>query len=121
MKTINVKAGDRVRVIHKFSNSLQTTYQFEAEPVNAGEELSGIVEINGSNWLFPKPSITQKFLKSNLVEKGMWDTFYSVYVVPDCDVRVTSTGSNSSKMWLYLIIVAAVIAVAVVPILLSAG
>ncbi len=110
-----------MRIVHKFSNSLQTTYQFEAEPVNAGEELSGIIEINGSNWLFPKPGITQKLLKSNLVAKGMWDTFYSVYVVPDCDVRVTTNGSYVSKMWLYLIIVVAVIAVAVVPILLSTG
>ena len=87
-----------MRIIHKFSNSLLATYQFEVEPVVASEKVTGIVEIKGSNWLVPKPVVEQDLSPNNSVEKGMWDTIYSVYVVPDVDVRVKVGGANFSKM-----------------------
>ena len=121
MKTFEIKAGERARVLQRFSNSLQASYGFDVEPMVPGQEVSGTVEVKGSNWIFPKPITTQQLAASNSVEKGMWDTFYSVYVIPNIDVRVKTTGVQSSKMWLYLLIAAAVIGIAVVPIILSSG
>lgn len=92
MKTIDIKAGQRTRLISRFSNSVPTAYQFKAEALPAAGHLSGpvsgIIEIKGSNWLFPKAAAEQPLQPANAVEKTMWDTFYKVYVTPDTDVRI---------------------------------
>lgn len=113
MKFIEAKAGERQRIIHRFSNSVKTTYHFTARPLNPDLPLSGNVEVAGSRWIFPKPAVTQNLLPENTVNKGMWDTFYSVYVVPDCDVNITLAPTAFSKAGIYLAIAVAIIAVVV--------
>ncbi len=111
MTTVSMKAGERKRVVYRFSNSLQETYHFTATPVNPTDNVSGLVEISGSNWLFPKPSITQDLMSENSVSKGAWDTLYSVYVVPDVDVNISFSGSDQPNLK-FLLLIAGLIAIA---------
>ncbi len=112
MKVIDVKAGQKQRIISQFSNSLRQTYQFSAQPLEEGGEVSGNVEIKGSNFLFPKPARMQYLQSENEVDKGMWDTIYNVYVTPDCDVRISVHSGQVQNLWVYLIIILLVLAFA---------
>ncbi len=108
MKTIDVRAGERTRIIRRFSNSLNVTYPFSAEPLEPSDAVSGTIEVAGSNWIFPKAPMTSALRAENSVAKGMWDTFYSVYVTPDCDVRITFDKSSLGHSVLLLALVALV-------------
>ena len=112
MKTIHVKAGERKRIIVQFSNSLKQTHNFIAEPVAGNSDPSGLIEIKGSNWLFPKPVIPLDLKRENAVDKGAWDTFYSVYVTPKIDTKITVTSSPVKNIWMYLVIVLVIVAFA---------
>ncbi|HSG80062.1 MAG TPA: hypothetical protein VLD62_10815 [Acidimicrobiia bacterium] len=87
MRPIEVRAGDRVRVLRRISSSLSGTFTFDVEPLD-GAEVSGIVEVAGSRWIFPKEAEILDLQPTVTVHKGFWDTFYAVYVTPDADVRV---------------------------------
>lgn len=119
MKTIEIKAGERTRIIHKFSNSLPANYTFDVAPKVIGGSVSGIIEISGSNWIFPKEATRQDLGETNIVDKSVMDTFYGVYVTPDVDVKITLAKSYSSKIWTYIVIAIVVVLLAMVPILLS--
>jgi len=114
MTTINIKAGEKTRIIHKFSNSLGVSYRFMAQSVKVGEKISGEVEISGSSWFFPKPAVMQPLQEDNVVTKGMWDTFYSVYVTPKSDVTVNLTGSALQSRFLYVIAALVVVVTAAI-------
>jgi hypothetical protein len=89
VKEIVAPAGERTRIIHRFSSSLSQTFAFDVEPVSGEGPVSGTVEVAGSRWLFSKPPVTLDLQPTMSVEKGFWDTRYSVYVTPDRDVKVT--------------------------------
>ncbi|MCF6319469.1 MAG: hypothetical protein L3J83_09375 [Proteobacteria bacterium] len=112
MKNIDVEAKERVRVIHMFSNSLPMDLGFSAISAQAGQRISGKVEVRGSNWLFPKEAVLQELGAENIVKKGMWDTFYSVYVTPDIDVSIKIEKPSGVKIWLLLIIALIIVAIA---------
>ena len=119
MKIIEVKAGERRRIIRSFSNSTQKTYHFRAEALNEGDELSGTIEVRGSRWLFPKPPVTRKLEAENSVDKGMWDTLFSVFVIPDCDVKITMTGSHFMNLLIYIAMASVIVAIAGLVLFLS--
>lgn len=111
MKTIAIKANQRKKIISKFSNSMTTSYSFSADsPQN--QKISGQVEIKGSNWIFSKPATFQPLEADNLVSKGMWDTFYKVYVTPEHDVQITLKASALNRPLLYFAACLAVVAIA---------
>jgi hypothetical protein len=112
VKSINVKAGERKRIIFQFSNSLQQTHNFMAEPHESDSDPSGLIEVKGSNWLLPKPMTTFDLTRENAVEKGAWDTFYSVYVTPEVDTKITVTSSPIKNLWLYLVGALIIVAIA---------
>jgi len=89
VKQWSIRAGDRVRVIHRFSSSLPQTFTLHVEPARPGGPVSGTVEVRGSRWLFSKPPVTLPLSAETTVSKSYWDTRYSVYVTPDRDVVVT--------------------------------
>ncbi len=109
-ETLEIRKGERVRVIRRFSNSMRMTYRFTAEPVFDGGKLSGIVEVAGSNWVFPKAITLQDLKPDNAVDKGVWDTFYSVYVTPDYPVKITIEKSRVANL-LPMLMIALVVAV----------
>ena len=102
MKIIEVKAGERKRIIRRLSSSMQKTYHFAAEPLVEGQALSGTIEVKGSRWIFPKPMIKQKLEENNSVEKGVWDTIYSVYVIPECDIKIMFIDARLRNIAIYL-------------------
>jgi len=104
MARIEIKAGERKRIIRKFSSSIVATYKFSAEPVDSNDNISGKIEVKGSNWLFPKSAETQDLQQQNSVQKGMWDTFYSVFVTPDVDVKIKMEKSGIGSLWIYITI-----------------
>lgn len=89
MKPIHIPKGERKRIIWKVSNSMSQSYAFTVEPANASDNLGGTIEVSGSSWIFTRPSTFQPLEPENTVSKGMWDTFFSVYVEPDCDIELT--------------------------------
>lgn len=111
---IEIRAGERCRIIRRFSNSLSMTYSFRAESMKAGEPLSGKIEIAGSKWLFPKAPQTQALKRDNSVSKTVWDTFYSVYVTPDVDARIMLERSRILNLLPLLITAILITAVAAV-------
>jgi len=62
--------------------------------------------------LFPKPVIPLDLKRENAVDKGAWDTFYSVYVTPKIDTKITVTSSPVKNIWMYLVIVLVIVAFA---------
>ena len=88
MKTIEIQRGERRRIIRRFSSSIPKTFCFDVEPLSGSGEVSGTVEVAGSRWLFSTPPVMLDLVPSMAVEKGFWDTRYSVLVTPDQDVRV---------------------------------
>jgi hypothetical protein len=88
MKEIEIRAGERRRIIRRFSSSIPRTFSFDVELLSGPGEVSGTVEVAGSRWLFSKEPLQLQLGPTMVVEKGFWDTLYSVFVTPDQDVRV---------------------------------
>ena len=88
MKEIEIRAGERRRVIRRFSSSIPRTFSFDVELLSGSGEVSGTVEVAGSRWLFSKEPLLLKLGPTMVVEKGFWDTLFSIFVIPDQDVRV---------------------------------
>jgi hypothetical protein len=84
-----VPAGTRRRVFRRVSSSLAQTIRIDAEPLDGSGDVSGLLEVCGSRWLFSKEPEVFALRSSQVVRKGFWDTRYAVFVIPDRDVRVT--------------------------------
>ena len=54
MKIIEIKAGERKRIIFQFFNSLPQEHNFSAEPLSESDDLDGTIEIKRSNGLTKK-------------------------------------------------------------------
>ncbi len=107
-----IKAGERSRILHRFSNSLAQTYRFSARPLLEAGEVSGEVEVQGSAWLFAKEPVTQPLQADNSVQKNMWDTRYSVYVTPTQDVEITLHARRGGNIFIWIILALVVSALA---------
>lgn len=121
MKEMQIADGYKMRIIQRQFSSLAVTYTFDAVPMIQDGYLAGIVEIKGSHWIFPKPIQRVALQPSNTVTAGVWDTFFSVYVIPEVDV-VISLPSKSIGGWLWRIglsVVGIVVVVAIALILLT--
>jgi len=114
MKTIDIKAGQRTRIINKISNSIPTTYHFAASNLSGNDDPTGTVEVKGSNWISPKPPVNQRLTDQNTVTKGMWDTLYSVYVTPDQDIQITLKSGKINQPLLFIALATGIAAAAAV-------
>ncbi len=120
MKTIAIKAGERIKIISVISNSVPADYSISAKCEKEEDTLSGKVEIRGSQWLFPQPPIFNDLKENQLVHKGAWDSLFNVYVTPDVDVTISLPGFQPRKKWLYFLLLAisAIIGIAMATIIL---
>ncbi|VAW04489.1 hypothetical protein MNBD_ACTINO01-2365 [hydrothermal vent metagenome] len=119
MKVIEVKAGERRRIKRARLSSVAMTYRFRAEPLVGDGEVSGTVEVKGSNWIFPKPPVIVDLETDNAVDKGTWDTFFEVTVVPDGDVRIVMEERSMRSAGVYAAIVGAIVVLAGIVIILA--
>ena len=119
-KTV-IKAGETVRILWRFSDSMARGYHFTARPLDGGAP-RGVVAIHGSRWLMRKPEANQPLAAENMVEKGMWDTIFSIYVTPEQDTEITLTARITTPIWLWLIaglVVVAALSAFLVPVILG--
>lgn len=108
MKQFDIRAGERQRIVHMISDSIPQQVRFTAASADGGA-ISGRVEVQGSRWLFRKPVATYPLQAHNVVAKGMFDTLFSVAVVPDADVRVTLESRHFSARALVFVLVGVVV------------
>jgi len=107
VKSQLVRGGERTRIIRKNFSSVPADITFEVAPVEGEGPVGGTVEVWGSSWVFPRQPQIEPLLPRTTVAKRYWDTFFSVYVVPDRDVMVTSAGITRP---IYPFVVAGVLA-----------
>ncbi len=88
-RTVTVEAEERRRVLRRFSDRPAVTYRFRAEPPDGSSRVSGIEEVKGFRWVFPTPPVSQPLEVVDVAEKGAWDTFFSVTVVPDRTLAIS--------------------------------
>ena len=112
---IKLPADVRTEVFSRTSSSIPAEYQIQVSTEN-GEAVSGLLEVQGSQWIFPKPVVTTKLEADNTVKAGYWDTFFKVYITPEIDcVATVPKRFGTSVKWLLLIALGVLIlAVAVV-------
>lgn len=115
MREILARARERTPVVTRRFSSIPGTISFEAVPVDGSDHADGTVEVIGSNWVFSKPPAVAPLLRHNTVHKGFWDTFYSVFVTADRNVRVRVEGTARSPVpWMLAgLVLAAAVAVTV--------
>lgn len=89
MKEFEAPTGERTRVFHRFSSSLPQRITIETEPVDGRSPISGTIEVQGSRWLFPKPTQSVPLAPEVTIAKGFWDTRFTVTVIPDHPMRIT--------------------------------
>ena len=105
------------RSLEYWFSSVPADITFEAVPAEGEGPVGGTVEVWGSSWVFPKEPRIEPLLPRTTVEKRYWETFFSVYLVPDRDVTITSLGTRRP---IFPFVVAAVIALAAAAIVLLA-
>lgn len=88
MAEFEVRAGERTKVFSRFSSSLVQTITIDVESAD-GRPVSGTLEVQGSRWLFSKPSEERPLRETQQVKKGYWDTRYAIHVTTDRDATVT--------------------------------
>ncbi|MCL1599287.1 MAG: hypothetical protein M3094_08895, partial [Actinomycetia bacterium] len=67
----------------------------------------------------PKPPVTVALEAENTVEKGTWDTFFTVTVVPDGDVQIVMEERSMKSAGVYAAIVGAIVVLAGIVIVLA--
>lgn len=116
-KTICIAAQETVTIYRRNFSSLVMDIPFDAVAPDGGAP-RGEVMIQGSNWVFPKPAVTQPLQPHNQVRAGFWDTFFSIQVTAYAPVEITLSGRGRFPLgWLIgaiaigVVVIAAAIAV----------
>lgn len=119
MREISIAAGCKRRIIRRRFSSLATTYQFNAASTAPDRPLAGTVEIKGSTWIFPKPAQRVPLQASHTVTAGVWDTFFSVDVIPEVDAVISLPSRSWPGVGWVLGLVAAIAIVAIALLLVA--
>ena len=100
-KIIRVRPGEKVTIFRRNFSSVPIDFHFHASALDGGQP-DGEVEIQGSDWIFPKKPTTQPLQKHNVVHAGFWDTFFSVSVIAHGEVEI-STPKRSSNLTRWIV------------------
>lgn len=98
-RTIDLKAAERTRILHMFSDSIPKTIAFGAA-TTSGAAPTGTIEVVRQGGR----SETHALGTDNSVQKGFTDWNFSIYVTPDQDCTVTMPGGLLQGKTLFLII-----------------
>ncbi len=110
--TIQLKAGERIKIFSRSFSSVPMAYEFAAKPIN-GTELSGMIEIEKRQTLVSRPKQEIRLQRSNTVKASMWDTFVTIFVTAGCDMTITVPKRNlGSLRWVIWLVAAVIIAAA---------
>lgn len=89
MKILNAPAGERTLLYQIRQGSLPLSFDFSVAPVNAEESLSGVLEVTASSWIVPQAPQRLPLQARHQVERGMFNTFFTLAIIPDVTVEVT--------------------------------
>ena len=117
-REIEIRAGEEKKIFSRVSSSISETIVFDVQPVNADDALEGRIEIRGSSVIIPKKPQPRPLQSHNEIEKGMMDSNFAIWVLPDVDVRLTMEGSSSMRLF-WLIIIAAMVTVAIAGVIIA--
>jgi hypothetical protein len=98
-KTIRIPAQETVTIYRRNFSSLVMDIPFDAVALNE-EAPKGEVTIQGSNWVLPKPAVTQPLQPHNQVRAGFWDTFFSIRVTGPRPCRNHPAKTRWVPVWL---------------------
>ena len=125
MREIIIKKGERRRILHLVFDSIPQLVTLKAEPMAPATPLGGTVEVVHSQWLFAKAPASQNLAPDNALQKGFWDSFFSIFVTPDQDTRITFQSRHFIvKYLIYAFAILIVLAAAsgfLIPLLSSRG
>lgn len=94
-------------------------FQFSASALGGGKP-EGEIEIRGSNWIFPKPPVTQPLEADNVIHAGFWDTFFAVTVIAHGAIEITTPKRHAPiNRWIIGSMAAIVVAAVVIATLAS--
>lgn len=85
---IEIKAGEKLELFSRSFSSVPMNYEFSAEPMGQCE-LNGTLEIHRQRSLAKKSVTSSRLQQKNSVRASMWDTFVTIYVVAEEDLKVT--------------------------------
>lgn len=103
-KTLDLKAGEKRRILWLFSSSIPGQVRFRAEGAD-GAPPAGKVELAKRRW-FDWTSEEFDLHPRNVFDKGVSDADYRLYVTPDSDTRITFETRHFRAEYLFRIIVA---------------
>jgi len=108
MNAANAPAGQRTILYQIRQGSIPIDFDFTVEPLGEGEPLEGELEITASSWIIPGTPQRIPLQARHQVRRGMWNTFFTLAIIPEIDVRITpvprSAGGLSSFFVIILII-----------------
>ncbi len=104
-KILHLKAGERKRIIHRFSNNIPVRFSLKFRPTG-NTALQGTLEVHRSALLLDNKLENYPLEEQMVLETAYWDAFYSVFVTPEVDMslELSSAGAKWLK-WLTLIAV----------------
>ncbi|MGD1906182.1 MAG: hypothetical protein ACFB0C_09335 [Leptolyngbyaceae cyanobacterium] len=110
-KTICLKTQETATIYRRNFSSVPIDIQFDAIALDGGQPI-GEVEVQGSNWVFPKPPSTQPLQAQNTVHAGFWDTFFSIRVTAHTPIEITFPQKGIDLSRGLIFVIAAVILIA---------
>ncbi|TDR20596.1 hypothetical protein [Marinicella litoralis] len=108
---VEIKAGEKVELFSRSFSSVPMTYEFTAM-AKQGFELLGRVEVHAKGGLRKKQVRFSQLQTSNTVKASLWDTFLTIYVVADADLKVTTPKRKMNALRFTLVMALLVIVVA---------
>ncbi len=94
---IEIKAGEKLELFSRSFSSVPMTYEFMVEPAKRSTQL-GKLEVQTKKSLGKKSVQITRLEKFNSVKATMWDTFVSIYVIAESDLRVTIPKRKMSRL-----------------------
>ena len=103
MRQIDLKAGERTKILAILFNSIPQTIQFRAV-TKSGASPTGTIGVLGSRWIFKRKERTQPLQSLNEVHKGFWDTLFTIYVTANEDCRIEFETRHRATKLLFIAI-----------------
>ncbi len=115
---IEIKAGERKKVLSRKFSSVPMEYEFSVKPVD-GQALSGTVEVEMTKTIFRNESLKFPLQAQHIIKATLWDTFMDVYVTADTDVQIEMPKRSMNAKPVIIGLILVVVALASVIMMLS--
>ena len=111
-EVITVKAGEKNKLFKRSFSSVPMRYTFSAKAVGS-EALSGSLEIHRKRTIFSTVVESIELKPNNVVHASIWDTFVTIYVQANNDLKITLPKRDFKALKWLLVLTAWLIVVAV--------